>query len=548
MGLNVAQTGGTAGTVARHAVVGATSDDEAAHDQRHQALEKEALRGGPLTLEMARACTWTDDIVAESGLTVRDVPFVTVGGGVASYAMVDALRISGVPAQQIAVIGPFPSGYGTLKSLLEASQIDEDKRLRSGSTDRMGNIWGWPGYGLAEGCKRLSIATVARLIGEPVLCDYFTPTASQLYDDMDAEAKRISWSSMFVPGRVPLVRRRDAGGYFVMVVPADDESLASAELIRARYVHLGIGFAAAHLLDDMKVYRSSTGDATRVVNVYEPHEHVYEELARHPGSSVLVRGSASSSLQVIERLIRDRDALGTKVTIHHLYRSYVDRSSGPRMFRIPGGDGFAYQAFTFTKACYGGQLQRRFRSLGSDDERAELLVAVGSTAVPKRRLWRKQIARGKKEGWYRVVVGSAGGLALGNDGLVTATITREGQPPMTMEVDYVIDATGVEVNLRDHEVIADLIDCSGAQTNAVGQLSVDESFEIAGTGNGHGRVFASGVSTLGNPYVIPMYSFWGLQYAALLTCRRLNEDGFCQRIGPVRSVRGWWRRMRMVAP
>ncbi len=151
-----------------------------------------------------------------------------------------------------------------------------------------------------------------------------------------------------------------------------------------------------------------------------------------------------------------------------------------------------------------------------------------------------------------MVVGSAGGLALGNDGLVTATIAeegaRDGHPPKTLEVDYVIDATGVEVNLRDHEVIADLIDCTGAQTNAVGQLSVDGSFEVAGTRNGYGRIFASGVSTLGNPYVIPMYSFWGLQYAALLTCRRLSEEGFCNKMGPFRSIHAWWRRMRLVAP
>lgn len=538
MGLNVATT----------VESGLVADAGGPHAHRHRALEDQALEGGGISAEMAGACVWSDEMVAASGISVRNVPFVTVGGGVASYAMVDALRISGVPASMIAVVGPFPSGYGTLKLLLEASQIDRDQRLRSGSSDRMGSIWGWPGYGLKEAFARRSPATLARLVAEPVLCDYFTPKASALYEDMDAEARRISWQSMFTCGRVPLVRRRDGGGYFIVIVPAEDESLANAQVIQARYVHLGIGFVAAHVLDDMMEYRSSTGDARRVVNVYEPHEHIYEELARNPGKSVLVRGSASSSLQVIERLVRDRDAHDTGVEIYHLFRTYVEGPKGPPMFRIPGKDGFSYQAFTFTKACYGGQLQRRFRSLSSDDERAELLAAVGSTAVPKRKLWRKQSARGKREGWYKVVVGSASGLELQDNGRVRATISQEGKPATSLEVDYVIDATGVEVNLRDHEVIADLLDCCGAETNAVGQLAVNDAFEVSGTRNGNGKIFASGVSTLGNPYVIPMYSFWGLQYAALLTCKDLSRDGFCQPLGIRRSVRGWWHRIRNSAP
>ena len=66
-------------------------------------------RGGRLRRpdrRAARASTvWTDDDLAQGGIPVVDVPFVTVGGGIGSFVTVDYLRIAGVPASSIRVLG-----------------------------------------------------------------------------------------------------------------------------------------------------------------------------------------------------------------------------------------------------------------------------------------------------------------------------------------------------------------------------------------------------------------------------------------------------------
>jgi hypothetical protein len=533
--------------------------------------------------DLQAACEWSDDLVNASGIEVREIPFVTVGGGIGSFALVDVLRIAGVSAEDIAVVGPFANAYESLKSLLVNSQIADSDRIRSGSADRMDNIWGWPGYGLAEAFRRKSPLLLMRLAAEPVLSEYYTPKASDVYESIDREAARISWSRMFIPGKAPLVRKRSEGGYFVVVVPPDstgdvddvsDSSVSDAsvsdssvsdsraKIIRARYVHLAVGAAGLHTLPDLEAYRAGTGDLRQVVNVYEPHEHVYRALIEKPGSSVLVRGAASSAMEVIARLINDRDNHGSEVTIYHLIRHYVDRPKGSPMARIPGGNGFAYQSFTFTKGAYGGQLQNRWRSVDDDEERKRLLGMLASTAIPKRRRWLVPLARGKREGWYKVLVGSAAGLQKGENGRIIATIdhdamgggvdggrnhSSEGQDS-ALAVDYVIDCTGVTVNLRDHGVMADLVDCGGAGLNSIGQLAVDRSFEVEGVRSGNGKVFTTGFSALGNPYVIPMYSFWGYQYCALAIADSLANEGFCSHITTRRSIGGWWRMVRNRTP
>ncbi len=523
-----------------------------------------ASRVPSLTADLASSCVWDDNMVADSQLRQRDVSFVTIGGGIGSFALVDTLRIAGVSAENISVIGPFANAYESLKSLLINSQIPDSHRIRSGSSDRMDNIWGWPGYGMAEAFRRKNPLLLMHLAAEPVLCEYYTPRASDVYASMDREAERISWHQMFTPGKVPLVRKRREGGYFVVVVPPDnadstsDVSDSKLEIIRARYVHLSLGAAGLRILPDLESYRAITGDMNHVVNVYEPHEHVYRALIERPGSSVLVRGAATSAMEVIGRLIHDRNSHDSKVVIYHLLHHYVKEPKGSPMWRIPGGNGFAYQAFTFTKGAYGGQLQDRWRSLRSDEDRTRLLGLLASTAIPKRRQWLRELARGTSEGWYKMLAGSAAGLQKGDNEKIVATIDHNTadhhddhgseNAASTLEVDYVIDCTGVTVDVRDHEVLADLIDCGGAGLNAIGQLAVNRSFEVEGAYSGNGKVFTTGFSALGNPYVVPMYSFWGYQYCALTIANSLANEGFCNRINTRRSIGGWWRLVRNRTP
>ena len=48
-------------------------------------------------------------------------------------------------------------------------------------------------------------------------------------------------------------------------------------------------------------------DYSRVVNAYEPHEHVYDELIRKPGT-VVIRGGSIVASRVLQRLIDETSA------------------------------------------------------------------------------------------------------------------------------------------------------------------------------------------------------------------------------------------------
>lgn len=76
---------------------------------------------------------------------------------------------------------------------------------------------------------------------------------------------------------------------------------------------------------------------------------------------------------------------------------------------------------------------------------------------------------------------------------------------------------------------------------------MSRTFEVAGARNGSGRLYAVGVTTEGS-YYAPVDSLLGLQYGALTICDDLARQGFCRRIGPLRSVSQWWKWMRNVTP
>ena len=111
-----------------------------------------------------------------------------------------------------------------------------------------------------------------------------------------------------------------------------------------------------------------------------------------------------------------------------------------------------------------------------------------------------------------------------------------------LDVDYIIDATGLEGDLRDHRLMADLLDRGGAGMNPLGRLDVERTFEVRGTRNEPGRMYASGSMTLGG-YYAGVDTFLGLQYSALRIVDDLAAQGFCHRIGAGRSISQWLRRM-----
>lgn len=486
---------------------------------------------------------WSDGTVAAAGLRVQAVPFVTIGGGLASFALVVFLRNCGVPAGEIRVISPQPRAYENFHHLMRRSQILETDPLRSDSMSRVDNIWGFPSYAMDRSMARRSLRPMWNVLTEPVATEFFNPTSTEVFRGIDREAMRIGWPAMWLAGRGMLVRKREEGGYFCLVCPADG---SPAVVLRSQFVHLGTGYPAVNYAREVSDYRVRYHDYFRVANAYEPHEHVYQVLLRRSGT-VVVRGSGITASRVLERLFDDRERSGRDVQILHLIRSYADGPQGPPMFRRPGSDGWSYQAFSFPKAAGAGQL--RHRMLGMDNaRRAEYIASIGGTTSAKRRLWQRQLARGRAGGYYRAYRGDIREMTPGSHGTVELRVDVAALPgEARLEADFVIDCTGLKLALRENPLLSDLLDTGGAGQNPAGGLDVGPDFEVRGTERPPGQMYASGVIARGG-YLAPVDSFWGFSHAALLICDDLARRGFCRRLGVTRSVAGWLKWLRNEAP
>ena len=53
-----------------------------------------------------------------------------------------------------------------------------------------------------------------------------------------------------------------------------------------------------------------------------------------------------------------------------------------------------------------------------------------------------------------------------------------------LQVDYIIDCTGLEADIAEHRVLADLLEHSGAGRNVLDRLDVERTFEVRGTRSG----------------------------------------------------------------
>ncbi|MGY0230905.1 hypothetical protein [Longispora urticae] len=127
---------------------------------------------GDLTPALLDAAQWTDGMLADAGIPVCDVPFVSVG------------RASRVP------------------------QIPRTQRIRSDSSSRPDNIRGFPSYALSEAWRDRSLKHLAQVPTEPVVSDYRTPRAGTVFAGPERESARIGYPSMLVKGAVRMVRRR----------------------------------------------------------------------------------------------------------------------------------------------------------------------------------------------------------------------------------------------------------------------------------------------------------------------------------------------------
>ena len=504
-----------------------------------------AAQPGDLNDQLINSDWWADQMVQAAGIPIVDVPFVSVGGGIGSFVTVDYLRIAGVPVDQIRVLSNIDHPWQTYEYLTRVSQIPRPERIRSDSASRPDNIWGFPSYALEEAVRDRSFKPLWQVLAEPMWADFYTPRAGMVFANLEREAKRIRYWDMLVKGQVRMIRRRQGGGYFTILTPPNGTSSTRRVAFRSQYVHSATGYPGLKYLPDLQQFRVEQQDFHHVVSAYEDHEHVYNQLRTRPGT-VLIRGGGIVASRVLARLMDDRAKYGLQTHIVHLFRTYISGSHGKSAWsRRKGGNGFAYQGFNYPKSVWGGQLKAKIRGL-EGDQRAAAYKEMGGTNTPWRRTWQRQMDEGRAAGWYQVVTGTVESMALRPDAKIVSVVKTD-SGIFEFPADFIIDCTGLEADIAEHRVLADLLEHGGAGRNPVGRLDVERSFELRGTASPPGAIYASGSSTLGG-YFPGVDTFLGLQVAAQEIADDLARRGFCQNLGPGRSMSQWlkWARNRQI--
>lgn len=493
--------------------------------------------------------------IQNSRLPISETTYLAVGGGIGSFAWANHLRIYGVPANQIIALGLEPLPMGRYQRLCRNSQIPSYERLRSNSESCPDNIWGWPSYGLreifssiAQGDLRNAMHVAWKVFGEPVITDTYTPRSGAVFKAVEREAHRIGWDHILCFGRGLAIRKTDDGRYVVAYTWTNERGQSLQQFAIARYVHLAMGYPGIRILDDIQKYRERTHDLQHAVNAYEDHEHVYDHLIKN-GGVVLVRGRGIVASRVIQRLYEVRKQ-NKNVVVMHLHRSPVPVGHKDGHARRPVSNHVELQPFNWPKACWTGAMLQQLEK-ADDQERDRLLNDWGGTTTADRRDWQRIANLGLKEGWYQIYFGEVKRLESNKRGqLITQISTgKPNQPEIALTTNFIIDCTGLIASLENNPLLKDMVDCYHLGLNPKNRLQVSNNFEVMGMSNGPGRVYASGVMTLGGPHAA-VDSFLGLQYAAL----RSVEDLVAQHapglhsLSPFRSFSQWVRWTRGVQP
>lgn len=498
--------------------------------------------------------------IQASGKLAGETSYAAVGGGIGSFCWVDHLRIFGVPAADIRVLGVADDKrpYAKWGRLCRNSQIPDHERIRSNSISAPDNIWGFPGYATREMVRdllqgRLSgIKHVLQVFGEPALTESYTPRTIDVYRSFDVEAKRIGWDSMWAYGQVVGLRKTDDERYVIAYrIPSTHAKDLGPEqrerFLIARYVHIATGYPASNFLPDLQEFRHAHPNTTAVVNAYEPHDEIYRVLEQK-GGTILIRGRGIVASRVIQRIWEARDK-NKEIRLLHLVRSPVKEGQKYDLARRAVRNDVEQQPFNWPKSAWGGSLRERLER-ASPEERARLLANWGGTTTADRDDWNRIIEQGTREGWYKVFYGKVASIAEKGGRIVTRLeSTAQYQENVDLAADYIVDCTGLINRIDETPILADLIRMydlprnkaagDGAELRLAG-LSVNTAFEIAGLQNGRGHVWAAGVVTANGPYAA-VDSFLGLQYAAIRSVDHLNLLGApgVSRFGPLRSATQW---------
>jgi len=466
----------------------------------------------------------SSEMLEQVDLPVDETIYLAVGSGLGSFSWVNYLRVCGATPEQIAVIGPLTTPYENYRWLCRNSQLFDEDRLRSDSGSTPDNIWGWPGYAvrevwqcLTQGQPGQALAIAWQVFAEPTLTETYTPRSGDVFRSIDLEAARIGWETMLHPGFAYRIRKTDDDRYAVLYAQPGHRP----RVMIARYLHVATGYSGMHMLPDLQQYRERTGDAYRVVQAYEEHNHIYQQLV-DSGGTVLIRGRGIVASQIIQRLHEARGENPDIKILHLMREPQVDKRRIGRARRLIDSH-WQLQPFNWPKSAFGGQWQARLAQV-EDSERAHFFDMLGGVTTANRRAWRAITNTGLREGWYQMFFGSVMRIEDDNHRLVVTVGDKNGQEAAMFALHYIIDATGLESKLDDDLLLGDLRDQYALDLNPQRRLSVNDSFEIQRMRNGEGRIFAAGIITAGGTYG-PVDSFAGLLYAAQRSVDSLVEQG-----------------------
>lgn len=484
--------------------------------------------------------------IRQSQIPTSESHYLALGGGLGSFAWVNHLRIHGVAAKQITIIGHETTPYTRFRQLCHHSQISDNDRIRSDSSSRPDNLWGWPGYGLQEliddarhGHWRQAIRLGWQLLSEPALADTYAPRARTVFQSLEREMQRIGWAKMVRQGEICAVRQTDNGRYLIAYLP---QNSPTPHFHLTTYLHLALGYPGVNLTSATQAFRRQSGHLDALVQAYEPHEHIYQQLAQR-GGLVLLRGRGIVAARILQRLDNIRRTTQQDIRVIHLLRTPLTEDTHYGQARRQTRHHWQWQPFNWPKAAVGGDL-RQIMEDAAPAERQALLATWGGTTTGDRREWRSLLQQGMAAGWYQLYFGTV--AEVGENGRFRLiTKLHDHAPPHTPRrfvTDFVIDCTGLATQLPAHPLLAELQHLYNLPQNQSGQLSTSKQFELKKLRNGAAQAFIAGMNAYGNAFA-PVDSFLGLQYAAQCIIERLLSDdapGLHPLTG-LHSLRQWWR-------
>ncbi len=87
---------------------------------------------------------------------------------------------------------------------------------------------------------------------------------------------------------------------------------------------------------------------------------------------------------------------------------------------------------------------------------------MGGTNTPWRRSWQRDMNEGRAAGWYQILSGTVERMATTPDGKIVSTV-KTATGIIDIAADFVIDCTGLEADIAEHRVLADLLEHGGAE-------------------------------------------------------------------------------------